>query len=285
MESSINLNEPRQKTTTTVTPKSVKQPTKTGIIYCRVSTEKQQYQGTSLDTQEDLCKRYCQNNGISVLRILRESKSSGNMDMQETLKTVIEENITHLIVYSVSRFSRNVSQGLDFARQLSVKGIALVSATELLDTSTPSGQYNLISLLNNAEFERKLISQRVRDVIQFNKSRGFVYGKAPYTKQAVRDANNVRKFSSNPVEENVLRFIKLCRTPGTSQDSLNLLLSTIYRGGQKIQISENLGNNASNDLVQPLSFENIAEILNQCGLTKRGKSWTSSSIRSIVKHS
>lgn len=61
---------------------------------------------------------------------------------------------TKLVVYNVSRFSRNVSKGLELARTFRDSNLDLVSSMEMLDASSPSGEFNLTNLLNAAEFER-----------------------------------------------------------------------------------------------------------------------------------
>lgn len=46
---------------------------KTAAIYCRVSTEDQEREGTSLQTQLEACLAYCQQKGYQVVRRLSES--------------------------------------------------------------------------------------------------------------------------------------------------------------------------------------------------------------------
>ena len=45
------------------------------VIYCRVSTDKQEQDGESLEFQEDKCRRYAELHDIDVISILREVKS------------------------------------------------------------------------------------------------------------------------------------------------------------------------------------------------------------------
>ena len=46
-----------------------------GIIYTRVSSD-EQVKGTSLEFQEDLCKKYCHDKGIEVVSVYREEGES-----------------------------------------------------------------------------------------------------------------------------------------------------------------------------------------------------------------
>jgi DNA invertase Pin-like site-specific DNA recombinase len=48
---------------------------KRAIIYCRVSTDKQEIDGESLDYQEDKCRRYAELHDIDIAVVLHEAKS------------------------------------------------------------------------------------------------------------------------------------------------------------------------------------------------------------------
>ena len=44
-------------------------------IYCRVSTDDQEREGTSLQTQRDECERYCREQGFDVTHVASEARS------------------------------------------------------------------------------------------------------------------------------------------------------------------------------------------------------------------
>ena len=46
-----------------------------GIIYTRVSSD-EQVKGTSLEFQEQLCRQYCEQQGMEVLALFREEGES-----------------------------------------------------------------------------------------------------------------------------------------------------------------------------------------------------------------
>lgn len=97
------------------------------IIYCRVSSDKQQ-EGVSLEVQEKTCRyilsathgfnfrsEYCSRQGLNVLRVYSEVISAKDIEKQKMLLDILETDLPEeafLVVYNVSRFSRNVTQGL-----------------------------------------------------------------------------------------------------------------------------------------------------------------------------
>jgi site-specific DNA recombinase len=48
---------------------------KRAVVYCRVSTDKQEIDGESLDYQEDKCRRYAELHNVDVITVLKEVKS------------------------------------------------------------------------------------------------------------------------------------------------------------------------------------------------------------------
>jgi DNA invertase Pin-like site-specific DNA recombinase len=250
----------------------------TAVIYCRVSTDKQMYQGISLETQKKMCEQFCLSKDLQVVKVLEEAASSESISLQHCLQQVADIKPRFLVVYNVSRFSRNVVEGLDYARKLRKLGTELLSATEILDTSTPSGEHYLTTLLNAAEFERKMIQKRINDTIKYKKSTGFAYGPVPYGKKVVWK-DKIRGFELNPSERAAQLFIVSCRATGTKISSLNELIAQCgYSGQQSISLQS-----GDQLLCAPLDFANIAKILNDCGVTKRGRSWTASSVRGSLK--
>ena len=49
------------------------------IVYCRVSSD-EQARGYSLPTQEESCRRYCADNGYTVLDVYHDAHSGTELD-------------------------------------------------------------------------------------------------------------------------------------------------------------------------------------------------------------
>src|SRR5439155_14387575 len=59
-----------------------------GIIYTRVSSD-EQTKGTSLEFQEELCRKYCNDKGIAALEVFREEGASAKTaDRKELLRAL-----------------------------------------------------------------------------------------------------------------------------------------------------------------------------------------------------
>lgn len=115
------------------------------VIYCRVST-KEQVENLSLGTQQKACTEYCQRHGIEIDQVFREEGESAKTADRTELKRLLEycrinrKLIDFVVIYSVSRFSRNVEDYVTLKAMLTKLGIRLRYATEQIDESS-SGKF------------------------------------------------------------------------------------------------------------------------------------------------
>jgi DNA invertase Pin-like site-specific DNA recombinase len=269
-------------------------PRENAIVYCRVSSERQKLDGVSLEAQEKLCLEHCTNKGYNVVEIIKETASAKDIANQVKLREVYGMvGVSVLVVYNVSRFSRNVSQGLHMYQKLRDSAIRLESVMEnltppsslvppsRLNTDTQpfsaSSDFVFVSLLNAAEYELKLISQRASLAVRTKRERGFQFGKVPYGMREFRDDQNVRRFEEEPYEAKVVKFIRAVRGCASLNEA-NILLKDI----SKNQLFEPLVlDDEGYQITTGLPCDNIAEILNDYGVDYRGKSWTRSAVYSV----
>ncbi len=252
------------------------------IIYCRISSMAQK-EGVSLAVQEQVCLDYCKKNGWQVIHIVREITSATDTKNQKLLLSIVEsygeDKIPRkLIVYNISRFSRNVSKGLELARKMRENNLHLVSSMEMIDVSTASGEFNLTNLLNAAEFESKLIGKRVKDALEKLKKEGHQLGRAPFGSK-VEKIEDKRKFVVEEKEQGIIQFIVLCRTVGTTVDTLNESLQKICSEEEYAPIKLS----RKKLLVEELSYDNISELLNSYRIQNRAKPWTKNAVSRIYK--
>lgn len=134
------------------------------VIYCRVST-KEQVDNLSLGTQEKRCRDYCKDNGISVDKVFIEEGESAKTALRpefQKMLTFCRENrgqITHLVVYSVSRFARQAYDHHSVKLVLAKLGVVLRSVTEPIDES-PTGKLMENVLADFAQFDNDVRSER-----------------------------------------------------------------------------------------------------------------------------
>jgi site-specific DNA recombinase len=115
------------------------------VIYVRVSSEKQ-VDGYSLDSQVDLCRKRAEQMGFDVAEIFREEGVSGRTIARPKLQEMLaycrnrKNNVSALIIYSLSRLNRNTENHIVIRNLLSKSGVDLISLSEPTDTS-PVGKF------------------------------------------------------------------------------------------------------------------------------------------------
>src|SRR5438105_15885897 len=83
---------------------------KRAVIYCRVSTDKQEQDGESLEYQEEKCRQYAELRDMDVLMVLKEAKSGFiHYTLREKLtlarQFVRDKMADVIIVFDLRRFS------------------------------------------------------------------------------------------------------------------------------------------------------------------------------------
>lgn len=153
----------------------MKQENKNVIIYCRVSSKKQESEGSGLDSQESRCRQYCLAKGYGEPdAVFRDSFSGGGDFMQRpAMRALLEhlENNAHkdyIVVFDdLKRFARDV----EFHIKLRAKFKSHNVTPECLNFNfedTPEGTYVETILAAGAELER---NQNKRQVVQKQKAR------------------------------------------------------------------------------------------------------------------
>lgn len=114
----------------------------TAAIYCRVSTEKQEEEGTSLDTQLEACLKYCKSKNYDVASQYLEAYSGLSLERPELNKLrdlVRKEQVDVIVIYCLDRLSRNATHGVILRDEFDKHHVGLESVTEDID-KTPLGQ-------------------------------------------------------------------------------------------------------------------------------------------------
>lgn len=135
-------------------------------IYTRVSTREQAMEGYSLDAQERILIDYCTAKKYSIYKIYTDEGISAKdivhrPGMQEMLTDAQQGCFNKILVWKLTRFSRNMADLMTVCEQLDGIGISLESYSEAFDSTTPSGRMVRSMLGTVAQFEREVISENV----------------------------------------------------------------------------------------------------------------------------
>ena len=146
------------------------------VIYCRVSTADQ-----SCVRQKDELKRFAERAGYEVSGIFMETGSGVRVDRAERRKVMAlaqAREIDAILVTELSRWGRSTIDLISTLQELESYRVSLIAMTGMMfDLATPHGRMLATVLAGIAEFERDLISERVKSGLAAAKARGKVLGR------------------------------------------------------------------------------------------------------------
>ena len=135
-------------------------------IYIRVSTSEQADLGYSLGEQERLGIEWCNRHGFTHWKVYADRGISGGKiknrpGILELINDVQSNKVAKVVVWKTNRLARNLLNQLEIAREFEQNDVSLISLTESIDTSTPTGKMMLSMLGMIGEMERDTIAQNV----------------------------------------------------------------------------------------------------------------------------
>jgi site-specific DNA recombinase len=134
------------------------------LIYLRVST-KDQVENFSLSTQRTACIEHCKRQGWTAVVEFEEAISAKNTD-RPRFQAMLDHCKKHyprvaaVVVYQVSRFSRNTADYTTVSKQLRDLGVRLCSVTEPFDNTSPAGMMMENLLASFAQFDNDVRRDR-----------------------------------------------------------------------------------------------------------------------------
>lgn len=131
-------------------------------IYCRVSTDTQEKDGTSLDTQERDCRAFVERLGGTVVTCVREAASGyslGRPGLTELRQTLREGGIDVFLCHAVDRLARQQNHMGVLFDEIQAAGVRLEFVLEQFE-NTAMGRFILSARAFIAEVEREKIVER-----------------------------------------------------------------------------------------------------------------------------
>lgn len=145
-------------------------------LYCRVSTADQ-----SCERQARDLRAFAKRGGYKVVKVFKETGSGTKLDRAERKKIMAlaqAREIDCVLVTELSRWGRSTIDLLGTLRELESWKVSVIAMSGMtFDISTPHGRMMATFLSGIAEFERDLISERVKSGLAAAKARGKKLGR------------------------------------------------------------------------------------------------------------
>jgi DNA invertase Pin-like site-specific DNA recombinase len=147
-------------------------------VYARVSTIGN---GQSPEMQLRELREYCDRRCWILAGEYVDEGISGTKERRPRLDALMADahrrRFDAVIVWKFDRFARSVSHLLRALETFNALGIAFVSLSEQMDTTTPTGKMVFTVLGAVAELERSLIAERVRAGLRNARAKGKTLGR------------------------------------------------------------------------------------------------------------
>ena len=261
---------------------------------CAIYTRKSTTHGlgqefTSLDAQRDSCLNYIashKNEGWVALEDLYNDGgfTGANMErphLEKLIGDIQKGKVDCVVVYKVDRMSRSL---LDFCKLLEFfekHQVGFVSVTQHFDTNTSMGRLTLNILLSFAQFEREMISERIKDKFEQRAQRGMYNGgRAPFgykkvDKKLVVDKKDTKivksifeEFVSSGSLQKTVNFVRennilhhATNSPLTISGIFQLLRNPVYTG--KIKWNDKIYDGQHETIISNDLFQEAQDLMTE----------------------
>lgn len=199
--------------------------------YVRVSSEGQQ-DNTSIQNQIDEINRYADYHRHNV-EIFQDVKSGKDLN-REGIKNILNQIKSYdgIIIYKLDRLSRKLLDTISIVETLKTQNKTLISITENIDISTIQGQLMLNTMSSFAQYEREVISQRVKTGKAIRKNQGkFTGGQVKNGFKSVATFDNNGQFAGNDLvnddkEQEIIKLIKNHKRAGKGLTEISTWLNS-----------------------------------------------------------
>jgi DNA invertase Pin-like site-specific DNA recombinase len=139
---------------------------------------------------------YARHRGLAIRETFIDQVSGATRERPELdrlWQAVRARKVDTVLVWKFDRFARSTKQLIDALEEFQHLGVAFISITEQIDTSSPMGKAMFTVISAIAEFERSLISERVRAGIAKARANGKRHGRPKVTEDIVQEIRRLRR--------------------------------------------------------------------------------------------
>lgn len=133
--------------------------------YARYSTDRQQK--NSIEYQLDEIRKYCAESSITITATYTDEGKSGTntnrKDFQAMLEAAKRKEFDAVVIYDITRGSRDVGDWFAFRKQMMRLGVTVISATQQLGDLTKSSDF-LVELLNVGMGQYEVLETRQKSI-------------------------------------------------------------------------------------------------------------------------
>ncbi|TRW81259.1 recombinase family protein [Mycolicibacterium sp. 018/SC-01/001] len=175
--------------------------TGTRIGYTRVSTIAQ-----TLDQQNEALQ------AAGVKKVFSDVMSGARDDRPglADLMAYVRDGDT-VVVWKLDRLGRNMLHILQTVRELTTRGVTLVSVTDGIDSSTPAGRMMIGVLGSLAEYERELIQERTALKRAASRDSGTQFGRPRKVNDADHIATAKRMKADGHTAKDIAKYLGVSR--------------------------------------------------------------------------
>jgi site-specific DNA recombinase len=191
------------------------------VGYCRVSTNRQAVFGISLEAQAEKIRSTATAHGIELSEIIVDAgESARNLHrpgMERLLRMVDARTVKTVVIASLSRLTRSVSDLALLLDNFRRHNVTLVSVQESLDTGSTAGRLVMNIMCSVSQWEREILSERTKDAMQQKKLNGERVGNIPF---GYRLADDLKHVAPEPEEQRVISAMVRLKRQGLSLRSI-----------------------------------------------------------------
>ena len=184
------------------------------IGYIRVSTDKQEQFGYSLEAQEQKVRAMAVVQGVELVDVIVDAESAKSLrrdGMARLLELVDSGAINAVIIAKLDRLTRSVKDLAELLERFSRRGVSLVSVAESLDTGSAAGRLVMNIMASVSQWEREAIGERTRDAMRHKRANGQRVGNIPF---GFRVASDGVQLEPDAAEQDILGRMRRMKAEG-----------------------------------------------------------------------